>query len=149
MPPPVLYSTNPFLKFLIQQKYRHDKHYVWCSEYFDSRAHPRYSSAALIPPSSDPVHIYRTLRADCDRSDRHSSKIAAVRAGLIALAIKWEAAHEITRDEREEITYLAEHATFTEWRPLVYIIPRSNIDPHRLQLVPLASRAGLGDEYII
>jgi hypothetical protein len=35
------------------------------------------------------------------------------------------------------------------WRPLIYTIPRALIDPSRLNLVPLHSRAGFGTEFII
>jgi hypothetical protein len=61
---PVLYSTNVFLKFHIQEQYRGDIHYVWCSENFDSRKLSAYSSGSLVPPSSNPADIYRQLQQD-------------------------------------------------------------------------------------
>jgi hypothetical protein len=71
----LLYSTNVFLKLLIQEKYMHDIHYVWCSENFDSATVSTHSSAYLVPPSSNPADIFRTLRRDVDKHDQHSAKI--------------------------------------------------------------------------
>ena len=34
---PLLYSTNTLLKFIIQQRFRGDIHWVWCSEVLDSK----------------------------------------------------------------------------------------------------------------
>jgi hypothetical protein len=144
----ILYSTNVFLKFHIQQQYRGDMHYVWCSENFDSRTLGAYSSGALIPPSSNPADIYRSLLDDVKRGDRHSAKIAAQRASFKSLAAIWLAAGEITTDQKDEIIYMTEHADMSYWRPLLYIIPRIPVEP-RLKTVPMDKRAGLAPEYII
>jgi hypothetical protein len=73
MPSAILYSTNVFLKLFIQQEYRHDIHYVWCSELFDSAKAPFYSRGSLIPPTSNPLDIYRDLQEAVRRQDRHNS----------------------------------------------------------------------------
>ena len=148
MTPPLLYSTNVFLKLLIQQQFRGDVHYVWCSESFDSTALPRYSVSSLVAPSSDPANIYRELKEAVRRSDRHCHKISEQKLSLTKLAVDWEAAGEIRTDERDEIVYRVDNATFAEWRPLIYIIPRALVQP-RIQVVPAARRASLGPEYII
>jgi hypothetical protein len=62
--PPLLYSTNVFLKFLIEQRFRNDVHYAWCTEYFDSETESKYSMRSLSAPSSSPGDIYRQLEAD-------------------------------------------------------------------------------------
>jgi hypothetical protein len=149
MASPVLYSTNVYLKQVIQREYRGDKHYVWCSEYFDAvRAGGSYTASSLIPPSSNPADIYRELKADCDRRDLHSSRIAVQKNSLTQRAREWYKKSEITAEQRDEILLLVKRATYAEWRPLIYVIPRDAVRP-RLQLVPLAQRAGLGPEYII
>jgi hypothetical protein len=145
----VLYSTNVFLKHVIQREFRNDIHYVWCSEFFDAQAAGgAYSSAALIPRSSNPADIYRTLKVECDCGDRHSSKIAEQKVSLAKLARDWKKSGEITDAQSKEILYLVKKASFRDWRPVIYVIPREPIEP-RLTSVPLEKRAGFGPEYII
>jgi hypothetical protein len=148
MSTPVIYSTNAFLKLLIQQRFFGDSHYVWCSDAFDSMMLSRYAHSFLVPPSSNPAGIYRQLKADIAGKDMHSAKIAAQRASFIKLAIQAEAAGRITKNDKEEIAFMAEHASFDDWRPLIYVIPRQPVQS-RLELVPISDRAGFGNEYII
>lgn len=136
MPSPLIYSTNAFLKFLIQQKFRNDSHYVWCSENFDVTTQPRYSLTSLVAPSSDPAEIYRQLKLDIKNKDRHSQKINAQKASLTSLAIIWELAGEIKVDDKDEIIYMVANASFDDWRPLLYVIPRSLVES-RLKVVPI------------
>jgi hypothetical protein len=145
---PVLYSTNVFLKFHINERFFGGIHYVWCSETFDSSKHGHYVGSALIAPSSDPCTLYKQLHNDVTRSDRHSTKITEQKASLQALAIQFEASGRITHDEAEEIVYMVENASPNEWRPLIYVIPRDLIAA-RLKLVPPARRASIGVEYIV
>jgi hypothetical protein len=148
MPPPLLYSTNVFLKLLIQEQFRGDVHYAWCSESFDSTTRPRYSLSSLVAPSSNPADIYRELKEAVQRSDRHCYKIAEQKLSLKKLAVDWEAAGEISTGDKDEIVYRVDNASFDAWRPLIYIIPRALVQP-RIQAVPAAGRASLGPEYII
>lgn len=145
----VLYSTNPFLKFYVQQKYCGDVHYVWCSEYFDGAALGRYGPGIPAPPSSDPAEIYRALKLDISRRDGHSAKIEQLRAGIVQRAIDWEAAGALTTDQKEEILYFANDNDFSYWRPLLYVIPRLPLAAGRIKLVPPGRRAGMAPEYII
>jgi hypothetical protein len=144
----LLYSTNTYLKFFIQEKFLSDTHYVWCSECFDSKKLSAYLPAARVAPSSNPADIFRELRRDIDGRDRHSYKINSQKATLQKLALDWQAAGQITDPQRDEIIYITQHATFEDWRPLVYVIPTAPVSG-RLQLVPIDKRAGFGDEYII
>jgi hypothetical protein len=123
-------------------------HYVWCSEHFDSRAVSRYTSGALVPASSNPADIYRELRRDIETGDAHSAKIIAQKASFKSLAIRWEQQGEVSLFEKDEILYLVDNAPIHLWRPLLYVIPSSLVE-NRLQIVPAAQRAGLGNEYII
>ena len=148
MSSPVLYSTNPFLKFHIQQRFRADVHWVWCSEIFDATKAAALSADALVAPSSNPADIYRELRRDTERKDSHSAKISSQKASLQALAIEWEADGKISAQDMQEIIFMVTTASFEYWRPLLYVIPAPT-PASRLQLVPIEKRAGFGKEYII
>src|SRR5262249_12526774 len=141
--------TNVYLKFHIQQEYRGDVHYVWCSEFFDATKAPAYSKAAMVPPTSNPADIYKDLKAAVQRSDHHNAKIQAQKAAFLALAVDWEARGQISADAKEEIIYMVEKGGFEMWRPLLYVIPRAATLEPRLETVPIAKRAGFGPEYII
>jgi hypothetical protein len=144
----MLYSTNVFLKLILQEKYQRDLHYAWCSDHWDSQALSRYAISSQVAPSANPADIFREIKRDVDRGDLHSPKLAAQKASFIARAHEWEKAGSITRSDREDIIYMVEHATSKDWRPLVYVIRRDAVAA-RLQVVPAHQRAGLGDEYII
>ena len=143
----VVYSTNAFLKFQIQEKYL-KQHFAWCSDNFDTTAFGHYATSALVPPSSSPADIFRQLREDARRSDFHSAKINQQKASLSALAIDWEKTGRIDASQRDEILYMTQHAAFDHWRPLVYVVPVPPISS-RMKLVPIDRRAGFGDEFII
>lgn len=145
---PILFSTNPYLKFYIHKNYRNDVHYVWCSEYFDGTNHGAYSPGAHIPPTSNPRDIYLALRGAVDRTDAHDYKINEQKVSLKKLANEWFAAGEIPIDIKNEIIYQVDHAPFSFWRPIIYVIPSITVSA-RLKLVPPAMRAGIGPEYII
>jgi hypothetical protein len=102
----------------------------------------------LVAPSSNPAEIYRQLALDIRNKDRHSYKINAQKASLTSLAIAWEASNEITSDQKDEVVFMVTNATFDDWRPLLYIIPRNLVET-RLQNVPIHRRASFGDEFIV
>ena len=143
-----LYSTNVFLKQLIQAQYRRNLHYVWCSDTFDGTKLPGYSPGALIPPSSNPSDIYQDLKREIDRNDFHSGKIASQKASFKKLAITWKLAGEITDSQEQDIVYMVDNAPSNHWRPLLYVIRRDLVEV-RLKSVPLRQRASFADEYII
>ncbi len=144
----LLYATYTDMKFRIQRDYRGDVHYVWCSEHFDSQTLGKYDPGAKMAPSSDPAAIYRRLAEDVEVGDLHSAKIVSQRTTLEKLAIDWAASGEISDDEKQEIIYLVNHAQITEWRPLLFLIPR-HLVKDRLELVPIDRRASPEKEYII
>jgi hypothetical protein len=47
-PPLVLYSTNTSLAYNLNQPYYGEKHWVWCSPYFDEQA--ARAAGAIAPP---------------------------------------------------------------------------------------------------
>jgi len=95
------------------------------------------------------LDILKSLRAAVDRDDRHDPKIEGQKGALIARAIQWHLDGKLTENQRDEIVFIAENAAITDWRPLLYIIPREKIEPERIVLVKIDRRAGLGPEYII
>lgn len=150
MPSHFLYSTNVFLKLVIQERFRNDVHYVWCSESFNPSKLNPYSIKSMIAPSSSPCDIYNEIKNALTRNDRHSDKINNQKLSFKNLADNWEAGGEITKEQRDEIYYMTENATSNDWRPLIYIIPRAIFDgSSRLKTVAPAKRASFGVEYII
>lgn len=147
-PPLFLYSTNVYMKYLVQETYRGGKHYVWCSEYFDPMKHSSYGAAYGIPVSSSPAHIYRRLKEDCDSGDTHSAAIKSQRDGIITRAGGWFANGEITKQQLEDITFMAQNSRTQDWRPVIYVI-RSDLVAARLEPVAASERAGVGMEYRI
>jgi hypothetical protein len=146
---PVLYSTNVYLKLHIHEKWRGDKHYVWCSEWYDSTKAPAYVGTAQIPPSSDPCAIYKELKEALARSDAHCAKVISQRGSFMKLAAGWCKKGEIDSAAKNEIAFLAKQGSGAPyWKPLVYVIPRAAVQS-RLKPVPARNRAGLGDEFII
>jgi hypothetical protein len=144
----MLYSTNVFLKLILQEKYANDRHFVWCSEHFDSQALSRYASSSQVAPSANPADIFREIKRDVDRGDLHSAKLSAQKASFIARAHEWEKAGSISNADREDIIFMVNHASSKDWRPLIYVIRRDAVAA-RLETVPANQRAGLGNEYIV
>lgn len=148
MPPPLLYSTNVFMKLLIQERFRDNIHYVWCSESFDSGSLPKYSLSSQVAPSSNPADIYRELKIAIQKKDQHCHKINEQKLSLKNLAVIWESTGEISTDDKEDIVYMVDNASFDDWRPLLYIIPTAPLEL-RIKVVPAHKRASFGPEYII
>jgi hypothetical protein len=144
----LLYSTNVYLKLLIQQRYRNDLHWVWCSDSFDSTKQPGHTLASLVAPSSNPVDIYRELKQCFERTDLHNAKIQAQKASLKSLAVQWQQAGEITKFEEQDIVWWVDNATAQLWKPLIYVIPRPLVEA-RLVPVPANQRASIADEFTI
>lgn len=145
-----LYSTNPWFSYEVCKKYRNSVFYVWCSEYFDPRKAPCYSSAALIAPSSSPISIYWNLHRDKENEDTHSTLIKEYRKKFRSLATEWFVDGEISEFERDEIIAGATSSSWKIWRPLLYIIDRQKVESSgRLASVPLSSRAAIGQEFQI
>lgn len=148
MPGPLLYSANPWVKWHIQRNFRGDRHYVWCSEQADSRTAAPNSLAGLVPPTSNPLQIYKDLHEACRTGDTHNSKIKEIKTSYLSLTTRWVADGSLNVTQREEIEFLMKSGELKLWRPLLYVIPRDLVEA-RMQSVPPAKRAGLGPEYII
>jgi hypothetical protein len=145
--PLLLYSTNTYLKFRIQQQYR-GEHYVWCSPAFAAEMLNKYALGAGMPPSSDPASIYRELHLAVSRPDDHAPKIIEQRKNIIARAVIWCDEGHITETQRDDITAVVKSAPFSEWRPIVFVIPYRGV-AGRVELVARARRASSEPEYIV
>jgi hypothetical protein len=141
MPGPFLYSTNPWIKFDIYQRYRGERHWVWCSDFFDSRKYYLHVGAGHMPPSSNPAEIYENLKASTlERPDFHCPTIARVQLSLKDRTLEWVADGSLTLKDAQDISYQLDHAPITDWRPLLYVIHRASVEA-RLAEVPPDKRA--------
>lgn len=144
---PILYSTNPWIALEVGRKYRGNRYFVWCSEYYDPTTAAAGTAAAAIGPSSSPKGIYDTLADDCRREDTHSALIRGYRKTFTRLAKKWVADGSITPDQASEIVAVLKSPSWRIWRPVLYVIPAQPItSAGRLHNVVHRSRAAYGPE---
>jgi len=143
---PVFYSTNPWFATEIASRYRGGLHFSWICECFDSSRAASGSAAALIAPSSNPKRIYETLYEDCKNEDRHSALIAGYKKTFRRLAKIWAGDRSISGEHYEEIVATVNSPSWRIWRPVLYVIPRSLIEPSRIQSVRFPNRAAYGPE---
>jgi len=135
------------LAYQVSQRYYRGEHYVWCAPVFDPRGLGDIEN--VIPPSSSPFEIYRSLSEEVSRGDRHSSKIARNRVGIAHGAEHKLTQKKIRKDEFEEIKNIVDSADIRDFRPLLYIIPFDRVSP-RVKQVPVNQRGHpLSIEFII
>jgi len=143
---PILYSANTWLAYMISEHFYGRLHYVWCTTFFKAC---EASLDCAVPPSSSPAEIYRELYEAVKRGDKHSSKIAANRAGLLNGAHVKRKAGEISDGAIGEIVSVLDQAGIGDFRPLIYVIPFVLVTDD-LESVPVGSRAHpLSIEYVI
>jgi hypothetical protein len=148
MPPHLLlYSTNTYLKFRIQDSYR-GSFFAWCSPFFDVRKLGSYSEGAGQPSSSDPYAIYVDLRNAVEKADKHNVKIGGQKKTILGVAAKWTRDSLIAEEESQEIALRVSRASFKEWRPIIYVIPAAALG-QRVKSVHFSKCASLEREYII
>jgi hypothetical protein len=137
MPSPFLYSTNPWIKFDIYQRYRGQRHWVWCSDFYDSRKYYLHVGSGHMPPSSNPAEIYENLRASTlERPDLHCPTIARVKLNLQQRALEWVADGSLSFGDGQDIVYQLDHAVLADWRPLLYVIHRASVAPRLVEVPP-------------
>lgn len=144
----LLYSVNPVVKLMIQEEFRGDLHFVWCSQEFDPAKAPRFSRIGLTASSSSPAEIYAELLKYSRKPDDHCSKVIELKASMKARAIQWCTDGEISKTQEEDIVALLDDRDPTLWRPLIYVIPSANLGA-RVQHVPRGKRASAGPEFTI
>lgn len=144
----VLYSTNTWLAYMIAETYYNQRHYVWCTPFFDPEQRVRRDSA--VPPSSSPRQLYKSLDDDVNGTDGHSSRIKENRVGLIRGANAKKKQGIINARKKEEICLVVEKATLNDFRPLLYIIPCSPLVNKLVRTPPVEDKAHpLSAEYTI
>ncbi len=92
------------------------------------------------PASSLPWTIYREFRQAIQASDKHSSRIASNREGLLKGAEEKFKLQVIDEQERLEIIEIVEAADFNAFQPFIYIIPFSEVR-NQAKPVGIAERA--------
>jgi hypothetical protein len=143
----LLYSANTWLSYNLSIRYYGGVHYVWCSPIFSIKNHPGFH--ATPPPTSCPSDIYHNLLEEVRRRDGHSAKIKDNRSGLSSGAQIQHSNGIITERELNEIEEIIAAADYSDFRPLLYLIPFGGVS-HLLKEVPVRNRAHpLSQEYII
>ncbi len=125
--PLILYSVNTYLAYIINERYYGRVHYVWCSEVFDAMSRNSLGRYGNIPPSSNPRDIYLNLYEEVKRGDRHSAKIDQSREEILHKAEEKFKTGEISQSQYDEIGKIVDSVGFSEFRPLLYIIPYHNV----------------------
>ena len=125
--PLVLYSVNTYLAYMINERFYEGKHHAWCSEIFDARANGQRGRYASIPPTSNPYEIYHNLYEEVRRGDRHSAKIEANREGILLGADIKRRYGVIDQNQRTEIEEIVKSVEISDFRPILYVIPYSNV----------------------
>jgi len=138
--PLVLYSTNAYIAYMINERYYKGFHYVWCSEVFDARAQYAYGPHASIPPSSSPGEIYKAMREDVRRGGLHSANVERLRRTIAYGATSKFDAREISEAQYHDIGKILKTAPIADFRPLLYIIPYQCV-AQLVQDVPIEERA--------
>ncbi len=145
--PIVVYSASSWLAYIIGERYYSGYHYIWCTPHFDPSSVA--SISYTVPPSSSPAEIYRNLLEDVKRGDRHSSKIAANKAGILRGVEYKMTAGEITKKRASEIASIVDAAEPRDFKPLIFVVPFALVTK-LIKPVPVNQRAHpLSIEFII
>jgi hypothetical protein len=144
----IYYSTNAWITWHIKTNFFGDRHFVWCSDFFDRNQFGPHHPAALVPPSSSPRHMYQRLKEDVDGSDTHSADILKVRTNFQKVLTDKLADGDLTNDEYTECLALMEQNDLKIFRPVLYVIPKNGLSS-AVERVPMPHRAGSGVEHLI
>lgn len=122
--PLLLYSTNTWLAYAIAERFYGGVHYAWCSPVYDgTKAAPHVN----IPPSSSPAQLYRALRDEVERGERHSELMKRNRLGILSGADAMLSAGVITKSRRDEIEDILEGSHSCEFRPVLFVMPYETV----------------------
>jgi hypothetical protein len=143
----VLYSTNSWLAYQINQRFYDEEHYVYCSPVFSARSlAPRDLSN---PVTTLPSDIYRRYREEVQSGDRHGPTISGNRIGIIRGANVKAADGIISVAGRTQIHAIVKASETRDFRPLVYVIPYASLVVD-VSEVSIPERAHpLSEEYLI
>lgn len=145
MSPLLLYSTQSYLSFHINQRFYREEHFVWCAPVYE----PPGGLGYIVPPTSCPRDIAKDLLNAVILSDRHNKKIEALRTGIRRGASIKCAADVISAEQEATINAMVDQAELKWFRPLLYVIPLAACEP-LVKDVPVQDRANpLSDEFTI
>ena len=135
-----------YLAYNINLQFYGGLHYTWCTPYFGSDLG---SPVFTVPPSSSPLQIYYDLKREVEGGDLHGTIIKVKRLGIRRGADAMYKRHKITVEQKDEILAICKIATPEHFRPVLCVLPKSEILPY-VQTVPVKSRANpLSQEYIV
>ena len=145
--PLMLYTAYTWLAYRINETYYQQRHYVWCTPYFDPAS--KFAPESAVPPTSSPREIYNNLFDEVARGDRHSAKISQNRLGIIRGADVKRKLGIIGDQAHADITAIATSAEVRDFRPLLFVIPFALVSG-AVKQVPVKDRAHpLSQEFII
>jgi hypothetical protein len=143
----ILYSTNTWLAYNVAERYFGQRHYVWCTPFFDSIGYSNMDYT--IAPTSCPKEIYLGLHKEVSGGDRHSTKIEENKLGIMKGAALKKDAGIISEEQEAEIASIIATAERRDFRPLLYIIPYQKVSRIKRD-VPVNDKAHpLSVEYVI
>jgi len=146
MPHLLLYSTNPWYATHFARRYAGGRHAVWCSQSFDPGAQDSISWFAAVAPTSSPRRLFAAVRHE----DEHDEQIARYKDTFTQIARLWHEQGRIGWQDRREIVADMRRPSWRIWRPLIYLIPRQQIEAAgRLRLASASRRASVGPEWRI
>lgn len=145
----LFYSANSKLSYYLSTSYYDSIFYVWCSPVFDPSTLDALDPRRRIPGSSAPCNIYKGLLKDTNEEDRHSVLIANNRNGLKRGALEKFNSNVITADELALINTLIDSASFPEFKPLLYLIPKDIVGAKAVRVHSSVAAHPLSEEYII
>ena len=135
------YSTNSKLAFLLAKNFFGDFHFVWCSPVFNPEALDEMHLWRHIPDSSSPKHIYEVLKRDSVKNDIHSSKIKENKEGLKKAASIKLREGVITGENYLRIIAIIDNAKFSDFSPVLYLIPLTKEIKNKIEEVPVNETA--------
>lgn len=146
----LLYSTNSYLSYYINETFYGGTHFVWCTPVLNPQILDHLNPLRNIPVSSSPFHIYNRFTEDVKTGDKHSGKIENNRINILKGATIMLGKKIITNKDFALIKQTVELAELEKFRPLLYLIPRSSMAVGRIKEVPVDLAANpLGNEYQI
>jgi hypothetical protein len=135
--PLVLYSANTWLAYAVAERFYGGVHYAWCSPVYDGS---KAASHVNIPPTSSPAEIYRALRDEAGRGERHSAMVKNNREGILRGARVMRAAGRISAAQWDEVEQTVNLSHPSEFRPVLYVIPYERVRGSVVE-VPVPERA--------
>jgi hypothetical protein len=104
---------------------------------------------SAVPPTSSPFEIYRSLAEEITRRDHHGSRIPGNRTGILRGSNFKRQSGDIDENQEKEIFSVVNLADRSDFRPLMYIIPFSEVAGRLREPPPEDKAHPLSAEYII